>query len=217
MTRSLLELLAESQQLGFLGPGPVDAHIPHALAYADATPPPARALDLGAGGGVPGLVLATSVWPETRWTFLDAQRRRIDFLEDAIEALGLADRVDAQLGRAEEAARLDDRRGRFDLVVARSFGAPAVAAECAAPFLSVGGALVVSEPPAASVEGRWPAGPLAELGFGRPDPVEARGVHLVRLRLVAPCPDRYPRRTGIPAKRPLFGRALRRSQLTLRQ
>lgn len=214
MTGLLLELLAESQQLGFLGPGPIGSHVPHAIAYASAIPGPARALDLGAGGGLPGLVLAASAWPETRWTFLDAQARRIDFLGRAVAALGIDDRVEVRLGRAEEVGREAGLRTSFDAVVARSFGAPAVVAECAAPFLCPGGHLIVSEPPTEDLERRWPVSGLALLGFGPADRVvidvsgRAEGaprVHLARCRQLEPCPERFPRRTGVPAKRPLFG------------
>lgn len=208
MTAALTDLLTESRQLGFLGPGPVEVHLAHAAAFAEAlTTAPARALDLGAGGGLPGLVLAATVWPDTRWVLLDAQLRRTTFLERAVEALGLGDRVRVVTARAEEAGRHIDHRGLNDLVVARSFAAPAVTAECAAPLLQVGGLLLASEPPAADLAARWPAEPLAELGFSAPVPIEIAGeppTHLVRLDLVRLAPDRYPRRVGIPAKRPLF-------------
>ena len=93
-------------------------------------------------------------------------------------------------------------RAAFDLVVARSFGPPAVVAECAAPFLRVGGRLAVSEPPTG--EDRWPPAPLAELGLEATERRDVGGAHVQLLRQTAPCPDRYPRRTGVPTKRPLF-------------
>lgn len=208
MTTTLTDLLAESRQLGFLGPGPAEAHIPHAAAFAAAVDDiPARTLDLGAGGGLPGLVLAATCWPDTRWTFLDAQTKRTDFLHRAVRRLDLAERVDVVTARAEEHARLAGERAGYDLVVARSFSAPAVTAECAAPLLRVGGRLVVSEPPNTSPTERWPAAGLAELGFGPAEALVVDGeepIHLVRLTLVAATGDRYPRRVGIPAKRPLF-------------
>ena len=64
-----------------------------------------------------------------------------------------------------------------------------------------GGVLVVSEPPDVDPAERWPAAGLASVGLAR-DPDEIDGV--VRLRQVASCPDRFPRRVGVPAKRPLF-------------
>lgn len=210
MTASLTDLLSESRQLGFLGPGPVEAHISHAAAFPSAVNEiPARALDLGAGGGLPGLVLAATIWPGTTWTFLDAQLRRTDFLARASGALGLLDRVQVVNGRAEEVGRDLAHRAGYDLVVARSFAAPAVVAECAAPLLRVGGWLVVSEPPDTPLAARWPAHGLALVGLGPVEAVEAvddagEPIHLVRAQLVTLPDHRFPRRVGVPSKRPIF-------------
>jgi 16S rRNA (guanine527-N7)-methyltransferase len=109
--------------------------------------------------------------------------------------------------RAEEHARVAGERGAYDLVVARSFASPGVTAECAAPLLRLGGHLVVSEPPSGDPADRWPSGALGQLGLGEPAGVVVDGpepTHLVRIRLETPTADRYPRRVGIPAKRPLF-------------
>ncbi len=151
-------------------------------------------------------------WPEARLTLLDANGRRAAFLRRALERLQVSDRVSVVQERAETAGRSSDLRGAFDAVLARSFGRPAVVAECGAPFLKPGGWLLVSEPPAAagggrSTEGepstRWPSDPLLELGL---EPVEA--IHTEfgyqALRQRDPCPDRYPRRDGVPARKPLF-------------
>jgi 16S rRNA (guanine527-N7)-methyltransferase len=154
-------------------------------------------MDLGAGGGLPGLVLALG-WPASHWVYLDASERRTAFLTEAVDEVGLADRVQVLRGRAEDLGRDPALRGGFDLVTARGFGAPAVTAECAAPFLAVGGRLLVSEPP--GDDERWiPAG-LALLGLLRGPRLHGCQV----LDQTEPCPDRYPRRVGIPAKRPLF-------------
>lgn len=210
MTDPLSELLWRSRQLGFLGPGAVDAQIHHATAFSAAvTEPPARALDLGAGGGVPGLVLAVTHWPDTRWCLLDAQLKRTDFLREAIEELHLEDRVEVVTTRAEELGRDVAHREAYDLIVSRSFGPPAVTAECAAPLLAPGGVLVVSEPPTGTDDRRWPSDAIAEFGFAPAEAVTTVGhdgtpVHLARLRRRDPVPDRYPRRVGIPAKRPRF-------------
>ena len=212
MISSLAGWLEESRRLGFLGPGPIEPHLHHALAFASVVDvPPARALDLGAGGGLPGLVLAVERWPDTHWTFLDAQQKRTDFLERAVRALGLDRRIEVLTGRAELVAREATHRGAYELVVARSFGPPAVAAECAAGFLTAAGALVVSEPPPSPGEVRWPTVGLAELGYAPArevviaDDDADEPVHLVRLDRVALASERYPRRDGVPTKRPVFG------------
>ncbi len=203
----LVEVLRRGQRLGYIGGTDLTPHIEHALGFVGSSvDPPRRALDLGSGGGLPGLVLARH-WPTSEWVLLDGSQTRTTFLDHAVRELDLHDRVTVVRARAEEAGHDDDHRGRFDLVVARSFGPPAVVAECAAPFLADGGLLVVSEPP--DVADRW-AYPdeLAELGLEvgerRSSDTGAQGGYQ-SLHQVAPCPDRYPRRVGVPTKRPLFG------------
>ena len=197
----LVRLLEQARSLGFLGPGPVEAHVAHAEGFARAwgAAPPDRVVDLGSGGGVPGLVLALR-WPDTSFVLLDASERRTAFLADAAANLAPG-RVEVRRARAEEAGRDPELRAGADLVTARAFGPPAVTAECAAPLLRVGGRLVVSEPPEG--ESRWPWEPLAALGLVPLRQVRTTAVYAV-LVLGAPCPDRFPRRVGVPAKRPLF-------------
>ena len=201
---ALIDELERGQALGFLGRGPVLTHVDHARGFAAGLDePPGRFLDLGSGGGVPGLVLALD-WPDAEAVLLDAGERRCVFLREAVERLGLDGRVDVVRDRAEAAGRSPALRGGFDLVVARSFGAPAVTAECAAPFLRVGGRLVVSEPPAdADDTPRWPADGLSQLGLALGDTWRTEYGYQSLVQH-APCPDRYPRRVGQVAKRPLF-------------
>ena len=202
----LESVLERSRSLGFLGPGSVRAQAEHAAGFAEVVGrPPVRVLDLGSGGGVPGLVLADR-WPDSDVVLLDVAERRCRFLEDAVAGLGWADRVRVVRARAEEGGRREDLRGRFDLVVARGFGPPPVTAECGAPFLRVGGELVVSEPPTgggAEQPVRWLADGVAVLGL-RPAGSWQRPFHYEAFEQAEPCPDRFPRRVGIPAKRPLF-------------
>jgi 16S rRNA (guanine527-N7)-methyltransferase len=198
----LLGVLAEARERGFLGPGEVDAHVAHSLAFVGLVPVvPARAVDLGSGAGVPGLILAQR-WPESAWLLVDANQRRARFLREAVARLGLGPRVAVAEARAEVLGRDGNHRQKADLVVARGFGSPAVTAECAAPLLRSGGALVVAEPPGGDPE-RWPDTGLEVLGLVR-DAAVAHPVALQRLLQATPCPERYPRRVGIPAKRPLW-------------
>jgi 16S rRNA (guanine527-N7)-methyltransferase len=163
-------------------------------------------LDLGSGGGIPGLVLAHG-WPEREAVLLDSNTRRARFLTEAVAELGWQGRVRVVGERAEVAGRRPALRGAFSLVVARSFGPPPVVAECAAPFLRPGGVLVVSEPPGSErherVDQRWPRSGLDALGLIPLARWQGRfGYQL--LRQAEPCPDRFPRRTGVPAKRPIY-------------
>lgn len=199
-------VLDRSRALGFLGPGPIEPQVAHASAYAAALSsaglePPRRCADLGSGGGLPGLVLAAG-WPTTEIVLIDGSSRRCAFLEEAVEELGVGDRVSVRCGRAEELGHEAGLRATFDLIVARSFGAPPVLAECAAGLLATGGHLLVSEPPEGG-DHRWPEAGLATLGMGPARRVEA-GARFVLVEQVEPCSDRFPRRTGVPAKRPLF-------------
>jgi len=203
MTGALGAAAARAQRLGFLGPGPVEEHVRHARSLARlAGPAPSAFLDLGSGGGLPGLVLALD-WPAARAVLLDAHQRRGAHLEAACEELGIADRVSVVVDRAEHAAHDTRWRGQFPLVVARAFGAPAVTAECAVGFLAPGGTLLVSEPPGGDPR-RWSEAGLRRLGLGSPDVVTGDGASAVRLRLEHPPADRWPRRTGVPSHRPLW-------------
>ena len=203
-------VLERSRSLGYIGPGSVRVQADHARGFAAGlTEAPRRFLDLGSGGGVPGLVLALH-WPDSRAVLLDASARRCAFLAEAADELGFGSRVSVVRSRAEEAGRRDGLRGEFDAVVARSFGPPAVTAECAAPFLVVGGRLVASEPPGdddgstgAPPAPRWPAKGLARVGLAS-EAAWTEPFHYRSFVLERPCPDEFPRRDGVPAKRPLF-------------
>jgi 16S rRNA (guanine527-N7)-methyltransferase len=207
----LRELLGEARALGFLGPGPLDPQIFHAQGFAAVArrlseDGAGRLIDLGAGGGLPGLIVATD-WPEATVALLEANGRRAAFLRRAVERLSLETRVSVLEGRAEVYGREADARAGFDGVLARSFGRPAVVAECAAPLLKVGGWLLVSEPPLSADEDRratrWPTEPLRQFGL-EPAEVIHEGFEYRLLRQRELCPDRFPRRNGVPAKKPLF-------------
>jgi 16S rRNA (guanine527-N7)-methyltransferase len=212
----LYDILAEAREAGFLGPGPLEPQVRHALGFvtvgrrlAAGGPASPRLLDLGSGGGLPGLVVA-DCWPEADVVLLDASGRRTAFLRRAVDRLALSSRVTVVQERAEVCGHQEGLRGAFDGVLARSFGRPAVVAECAAPLLRVQGWLVVSEPPPPSAgtderdEGsRWPAEPLRFLGLEAVELVH-KGFEYRTFRQRTTCPARFPRRNGVPAKRPLF-------------
>jgi 16S rRNA (guanine527-N7)-methyltransferase len=208
---ALHELLSEARAAGFLGPGPLERQVQHAEGFAAiarrlSPAGPARLVDLGSGGGLPGLVVAIG-WPEATVALLEANGRRAAFLRRAVERLELASRASVLEERAEVCGREGDLRAGFDVVLARSFGRPAVVAECAAPLLKVGGWLIVSEPPrteaATDQDARWPAVPLRQLGLERAEVIH-EDFEYRTLRQAGPCPDRFPRRNGVPAKKPLF-------------
>ena len=197
----LVAVLERARRLGVLGPGPVLDHVHHAQGFVKALadlPEGALLLDLGSGGGVPGLVIAEAR-PDLQVILLDSLERRVALLSEAIDGLQWQGRVSAVLARAEDAGRSAEWRGTVDAVTARSFGPPATVAECAAPLLRIGGILIVSEPPEES--DRWPSAGVALVGMvDEGAPVSG----MRRLRQETVCPETFPRRVGIPAKRPLF-------------
>jgi len=202
------EALGRSAQLGFLGGMSVGDQIDHALGFVHAAEsrmeePPAAVVDLGSGGGVPGLVLV-SCWSGSRILLIESNERRAEFLLDECSGRAGTGKVEVLHSRAEDAAHAASFREKFDLVTSRSFGAPAVAAECGAPFLAVGGLMVVSEPPD-SDGGRWPSDALTPLGIEPSTRLrfnDSFGYQV--LTKFQETPDRFPRRVGVPAKRPLF-------------
>ncbi len=214
----LEHVLAEAQRRSLIGQLPISEQIAHSEGFLRALGQETidgPALELGSGGGLPGLVIAV-LDPELHLVLLDSSRRSTDFLAWAVDELNLSSRVKLVAARAEEAGRDERYRGRFTAVLARSFARPAVTAECAAPFLRVGGRLVVSEPPATNSrsssgsgqEGslspvRWSVEGLSELGL-MPELELRDAFGFAILRQCTLCPSRYPRRVGIPAKRPLF-------------
>ena len=198
-------VLLDAQGLGWIGPGPLGRAVAHARGFAEGPgEAPSSFADLGSGGGLPGLVLALT-WPQARGVLIEGSVKRAGFLVTAVERLGLDDRCAVVAERAEAAGRRPDLRGSFDVVVARSFGPPAVTAECAAPLLHLGGRLLVSEPPtsAAPEDSRWPQAGLDLVGMVVGEAWSTE-FHYQSLLQNVPCPDRYPRRVGIPTKRPLF-------------
>jgi 16S rRNA (guanine527-N7)-methyltransferase len=209
----VLDALAQARAFGYLGPGPLQTHIDHAQgfgacvedAFAQLHDPlspgrPILAVDLGSGGGVPGLILAER-WPQSNWVFVDSHQRRMATLQDVLRSLQWTDRTVVVTDRAESVARQPERRGAHDLVVARGFAGPAVTAECAAGFLRVGGILVVSEPPTG--DDRWSDAALDLLGMRRVV-VPRRPFHFFVAVQERRCPPKYPRSVGTPGKSPLF-------------
>ena len=208
MSDQLTALLLEAQRLGFVGAAPIESHIAHARGFAivvGSADAPERVVDLGSGGGVPSLVVA-EVWSTAQFWLVESGRRRAEFLDDAVVQLGWRDRVEVCHDRAEQVARRGDLRASMDVALARGFGPPAVTAECAAPFLRVGGHLVVSEPPteAPLPVSRWSTSGLAEVGLVQAEPDAATEANYAVFDQTLLSSDRYPRRTGVPAKRPLF-------------
>jgi 16S rRNA (guanine527-N7)-methyltransferase len=166
--------------------------------------------DLGAGAGLPGLVLA-AVLPHTRVVVVESATRKCEFQRSGAAAMGLAN-VHVVWGRAEE---WRDGLGRCDVVCARALAALPVLCEYAAPLLREGGVLVAWKGAVADAEAADAAAAAEQLGLAieavrRVVPFpgsERRTLHVVRK--IAPTPAGFPRRAGIATKRPLTAKKLR--------
>jgi 16S rRNA G527 N7-methylase RsmG len=157
----LLDVLHESQRFGALGETP-EVAIQHSERFLAALGAAGSVLDLGSGGGVPGLVLAMRR-PDLRLVLLDRRTARTDLLSRLVHRLGVADRVSVLAGDAAVFGKDPVWIAAFDAVVCRSFGTPAVTARMASPFLPSNGLLVVSEPP--DSPGRWSSEDVARHGL----------------------------------------------------
>jgi 16S rRNA (guanine527-N7)-methyltransferase len=145
-------------------------------------------VDVGSGGGVPGIPLA-AVLPEREFILLESNRRKADFLEEQTAAFP---NVSVLRGRAEE-----QPKETYGVALAKALAPPPVAAEWCLPLVRVGGAAVLWVGPTVDTAAVERA--AAQLGGG---PVEDREGLLV-LAKVEPTPAGFPRRPGIARKRPL--------------
>lgn len=202
----LLRALEESRARGYIGPQSNEIQISHAEGFALSweairLTPPVDLLDLGSGGGLPGLVLLE------RWhcheVLLDSMEKRSNFLREALAWPGAPKDGEVITARAEDAARWPELEGQFDLVTARSFGSPAVTAECGVRFLKIGGVLIVSEPPGERTDERWNLVGLELLGLAAQGRSRFGTAYEVLIKERA-TDKRYPRASGTPKKRPLF-------------
>jgi 16S rRNA (guanine527-N7)-methyltransferase len=171
--------------------------------------PGERVADVGSGAGFPGLVLAVAR-PAASFTLIESSQKRARFLEQTAEALGLAN-VSVVPARAETAGRQAEHRERHQLAVSRAVAALPVLLEYCLPLVRVGGQVLAYKGPEAEQELKDSGEALARLG-GRV--AETRRLRLPRdmgervlvlVEKVAPTPCGYPRRPGVPARRPLGG------------
>jgi len=162
-------------------------------------------LDIGSGGGVPGLALAIAR-PGLHVTLLDATAKKVRFLAETAEVLGL-DRVTALHGRAEELARNPNHREQYGAVTARAVARLVTLVELSLPFVSVGGCAILPKGSAAAEEldeARYAVGLLG--GRARPlVPTPIEGTTLIVVDKRKPTPAAYPRTTGVPNRKPLIG------------
>jgi 16S rRNA (guanine527-N7)-methyltransferase len=214
-SEALQELQAaygDAVRLGFLGPREGtrlrERHLDDALGLAAIRSPLAgeRWVDLGSGAGLPGMPLAYA-YPETAFTLVDAQRRRLDWVAVTAARLHI-DNVTVVHARLEEYGHGPEREA-FDAATARALGSLPVVAELGLPLLRVGGTLLVprgrptgSELEQATAACRHLGGRVEEVVPNPSSPIDRVGFVVIMAKIAATSP-RFPRRSGVPARTPL--------------
>jgi len=168
---------------------------------------PAKVADIGTGAGLPGIALKIA-YPNIELTLIDSTQKKAVFLNHIVTTLSL-EGVSVVPGRAEELGHDAQYREHFDAVLARGVAKLASLAELTLPFCAVGGAFIAMKtwPPDAEVDeaeksinvlgGRLHQ--IVRIGLGG---LEDRS--LVVIDKLKPTPEKYPRRSGVPQKRPLL-------------
>lgn len=186
----------------------IDAHIRDSVAILDFWPLEAgqTLIDIGSGAGFPGLMLALAR-PQLAVTLLEADLKKSEFLNRCVSELALPN-VAVLRERAEVAGQSAQWRGHFDLCSSRAVALAPVLLEYGLPLLKVGGRQLMWKSRGWEEEMNAAQNALAILG-GELETVWSYDLTgdkdrvIVAVRKIAPTPEKYPRRDGIPAKRPL--------------
>ncbi len=182
-------------------------HFADSLACLRFIPPgPIRCIDVGSGAGLPGIPVKIKR-PEIDMTLLESVRKKADFLKGVIGKLGL-EGIEVVRERAEVLGHDPAHRERYDAAISRATAKFAVALEYTLPLVKVGGCAVIFQ--GASVPDMDGLANAFDLLGGKvadvePYRLEEEGKErvLIRVEKVAPTPADYPRRPGVPRKRPL--------------
>ncbi len=164
-------------------------------------------IDVGTGAGFPGLALKIA-YPNLQVTLLDSLNKRINFLNEVIAQLGLTG-VETVHGRAEDYAKHDKLRGKFDLCVSRAVANMSTLSEYCLPFVKVGGEFISYKSEKVNDELINAKRAIGLLGgrfdrseeFYLPDSDIYR--NLVTIKKVKDTPKKFPRKAGLPSKEPL--------------
>lgn len=168
--------------------------------------PPVSLIDIGSGAGFPGVPLKI-LYPEMGLTLVDSVGKKTDFLRALVDALGLAT-VSVLTTRAEDLGQDAAHRERYQWATGRGVALLPVLLEYTLPLVQVGGRVLAQKGDSAEDELAKSSAALAQLG-GKLDrllPIHIAQLQprsLVSILKVSPTPEKYPRRAGIPAKRPL--------------
>lgn len=189
--------------------GIVIKHFLDSLSAIRSIPPgPLKLVDVGAGAGLPGLPIKMAR-PEISLTLLEATRKKCDFLKAVVDDLQLA-AVHVINARAEDAGQMEEHREQYDFAIARAVAEMPALVEYLLPLVRIGGLALAQKSKEVERETQRAAAAIATLG-GRlceVTPVVVPGLnesrYLVIIEKIEGTPEKYPRRVGVPGKKPLL-------------
>ena len=167
-----------------------------------------RIVDLGTGGGFPGVPLAVC-FPEKEFVLMDSLAKRLAVIDELCAGAGITN-VSTEHGRAEDLGRRPEYREVFDLCVSRAVADLAVLSEYCLPLVRVGGAFCAYKSYPVDEEHSRAKKAIRLMGGGTPDiphivQSDAGKAHcLVVIGKESPAPGKYPRRAGLPSSRPII-------------
>jgi 16S rRNA (guanine527-N7)-methyltransferase len=170
-------------------------------------PRPERLVDIGTGAGFPGIPLKIAL-PELKLTLVESVGKKADFCRHIVERLNLSGTEVLNI-RAEEMGKMGQYREQFDWAVARAVSSLPVLAEYLLPLVRVGGGVLAQKGESAHAEAQQAEKAIRILGgsLRKVNLVTLPGVaderYLVVIDKKAVTPVQYPRRAGLPAKKPL--------------
>ena len=165
-------------------------------------------IDVGSGAGFPGLPLKIA-FPDIKLLLLEATAKKTAFLKHITQKLNL-DNVEVLAGRAEVIAHRAQYRQQFDIVLSRAVASLPILAELTLPFCAVKGRTIIQKKGDIEDELNHATRAIETLGGSQPEmkkielPELADDRYLITIDKVSPTPSKYPRRPGMPAKRPLI-------------